>query len=355
MIAQAGNARVLLLVILTFPSSTSFSPSGQLNDLSKMALFSSTVSATSENFESRLCLPPRKLLVHWRGEDVEGYSMAFRRPEFLGALAGVTGIPLDEDAPINFQNALNYDGDTYMSEVKLKAFNEAMQWMTLSTSVTLDASSLSRETISLAVSRCALINTVYEVVAEGESYDELSINAIENGGFNDLMKSGENERDTWSLRVRQYGHQSDAKKERRYSERTRSYTMEKEVLLALKPMLLKFRGSVDLNDPDCKIYVFDGLSGSKVLARTMAQGPQNVSCKSVYEGHALVLTKQSDLLSTCQRCSFSPWPQRHGSVSPRHRWSRLPPSVCATLQAFRTGSEYSTPSLDPAPYFLRPP
>jgi hypothetical protein len=242
-----------------------------------MALFSSTVRSISENVGSRLSLPPRKLLVHWRGEDVEGYSMAFRRPEFLGALTGITGIPLDEDAPINFQNALNYNGETYMSEVKLKAFNEAMQWMSLSTDAALDARSFSRDAISLAASRCALINTVYEVVAEGASFDELSINAIESGGFDDMMKAGENERDTWALRVRQYGNEANAKKERRHSERTRSYTMEKEVLQALKPMLLKLRGKVDLNDPDCKIYVFDGLSGSKVLARTMAQGPQNVS------------------------------------------------------------------------------
>ena len=244
-----------------------------------MALFSRTVPVTTENVGRRLSLPPRKLLVHWRGEDVEGYSIAFRRPEFLGALSGTTGLPLDQNAPIHFQNALSYDGETYMPKIKLKAYNEAMQWMSLSSDDTLDARAFSREAISKAASRCALISSVYEVVAEGDSYDELSDNAIENGGFNDMMKAGENEHISWAVRVRQYGNKADAKKERRHSERTRSFTMEKEVLQGLKPMLLKFGGSVNLENPECKIYVFDGLIGSKVLARKMADGPQNVSCK----------------------------------------------------------------------------
>jgi len=239
----------------------------------------STMKTTEKPLQSkgRLESPPQKLLIHWRGEDVEGYSLEFRHPEFLGALSAVTNISFDgqNNSPIHFENALEYDGEAPMAEVKRIAFNQALQWLTFSDpSSGLDKSKFSLNALIAAASRCSLIHTVYEVVAEGTEYSELNDKAIENGGFQDCLRGGENEHHTWAVRVRHFGDKAGSKKEKRHSgKRTRSVNMEQEALLALKPMLLEFGGGVDLKNPDCKIYVFDGLMGKKVLARKIASGP----------------------------------------------------------------------------------
>ena len=66
--------------------------------------------------------------------------------------------------------------------------------------------------------------------------------------------------------------------------------MEKDALLGLKPMLLKFGGGVDLKHADCKLYVFDGLNGRKVLARKVAAGPrvsrEGRDCKSIWSSES---------------------------------------------------------------------
>jgi len=50
---------------------------------------------------------------------------------------------------------------------------------------------------------------------------------------------------------------------------------EKKALLApVEPLLLKFGGRVDLNNPDCFVYFFNGMnSKNTVLARRLAKGP----------------------------------------------------------------------------------
>ena len=245
----------------------------------KSRLFSGSIKTeTSLQTEAkRLKSPPEKLLVHWRGEDTVGYSLTFRHPEFRGALSAVTNQSFENSkSPIHFQNALEYDGEAFMDETKLIAFNQAMQWITLNddASDSFDRNDFSLEKFIATVSRCSLIHTLYEVVAEGDTYEELNDKALKNGRFQDVMRGGENENDSWAVRVRHFGDEAGTKKERRHGGRTRSVNMEQEALLALKPMLLKFGGRVDLRNPDCKIYVFDGMMGKKVLARKIASGPK---------------------------------------------------------------------------------
>ncbi|CAB9508807.1 tRNA methyltransferase 11 homolog (Saccharomyces cerevisiae) [Seminavis robusta] len=283
--------------------------------MSRSATIESTPTNTEHHVGDRLSLPPRKLLIHWRGEDVEGYSFAFRHPELLGALAAVTNNPLleshEDSSPIHFCNALNYNGESELPEVKLKAFNSAMQWVTHHGKAGLDGGGpwmISRNDIAVAASRCALIHTIYEVVAEGQSYSDLAVHAMENGGFEDMMTGGENQEDTWAVRVRHYGGEADSKKERRSGTRTRSCTMEKEALLALKPMLLKFGGGVDLKDPDCKINVFDGLDGTgsanKVLARKMGTGlPKLFSIAPATR--ICVTTTPLEPIAACSLCNIA--------------------------------------------------
>lgn len=220
----------------------------------------------------------KQLLVHWRGEDVEGYSLQFRHDEFRGALSAVVRDEArnsSEPFSLDFRNALNYSGTELTSDLKLKGYNQAMQYITVPKNIPVSA-------CIQAAERSSLIHALYEIVAESccdEGYDALSEIALENGCFDDMKRGGPNEDDTWCVRVRHYGKNLDGSKERRYGARARSLTMERQALQALKPVLLCFGGKVDLNEPDCKIYVFDGLytsrnnaGFSKVLTRRIATG-----------------------------------------------------------------------------------
>lgn len=217
--------------------------------------------------------PSGTLLIHWKGEGIEGYSMQFRHLEFHGALSAVLGREVSiQESDLIFTNALEYSGDAEMPKVKLLRFNQAMQYLHLDTA---DGATIPRRAFVAATERCSLVHAIYEVVAEGGNYSELSKIALLNGGFGDMVHGQENEKATWCVRVRHYGEFSDTKKERRYGERARSLSMEKEALTAMKPLLETFGGGVNLREPNTKIYVFDGLgNGRKVLARRMASGPQ---------------------------------------------------------------------------------
>lgn len=227
----------------------------------------------------RLDSPPEKLLVHWRGEDADGYSLTFRHPELLGALAAVTNQSFDnKKPPIHFQNGLDYTGEVYMHEKRRLAFNQSMQWISFNNDDDafdgFDRNDLTLEKFIAATSRCSLVHTLYEVVAEGDTYEELNDKALENGKFHDVMRGGENEKDSWAVRVRHFSTEPGTQKDRQFGGMRRSVNMEKEALLALKPMLLHFGGRVDLENPDCKVYVFNGMKGKKVLARQISSGPQ---------------------------------------------------------------------------------
>ena len=242
-------------------------------------LFSSTVEPEKAKISGneRLNKPIEKLLVHWRGEGDEGYSITFRHPEFLGALSAVTNQTFETGKPpIHFHNALKYDGEAFMHEKKLLAFNQSMQWISITDDDEafdgFDRSDLTLIKFVAAASRCSLVHTLYEVVADGVSYEELNDRALENGKFQDVLRGGENESYSWAVRVRHFSAEAGTKSQN--GGMRRSIDMEKEALLALKPMLLKFGGGVDLKKPDCKVYVFNGMKGKKVLARKIASGPQ---------------------------------------------------------------------------------
>jgi len=101
----------------------------------------------------------------------------------------------------------------------------------------------------------------------------------------DMQSGKENQNATWCVRVRHYGEISGTKKEKRHGERARSMASERVALKALTPLLLTFGGGVDLVNPDCKLYVFDGVrtlwgsssnnnNNNKILARRIAVGPR---------------------------------------------------------------------------------
>lgn len=214
----------------------------------------------------------RKLLIHWRGEGVEGYSLQFRHVEFRGALSAILNCGEVGGSSVDFINALNYTGTELTGDLKLNGYNQAMQYLDVPDNVPVSA-------CVQAVQRCSLIHAFYLVVAESPSfkgYDALSEVALHNNAFDDMRRGGPNAAHTWCVRVRHYGANEDASKERRYGARARSLTMERQALKALTPVLLTLGGKVDLDEPDCKIYIFDGLQRNqidvKVLARRVATG-----------------------------------------------------------------------------------
>ena len=211
------------------------------------------------------------LLVHWRGEDVEGYSLQFRHIEFRSALAAV--LKHDDSviiSGIQFENALNYTGNKLRSPLKINGYNKAMQYLFVPDTITLSS-------CIEAAKRCSLIHALYLTVAETDtrntitdSYDRLANIAVQNNAFADMQVGQVNANQTWSLRVRHYGlsdsngndddnETTPNSKDRRYGERTRSITLEQRALKALTPILCNLEGKVNLHNPDCKIYIFDGL------------------------------------------------------------------------------------------------
>ena len=276
-----------------------------------LSVAANDIDTTVDDFVMEDDLAARRFLIHWRGEKDLGYSKPFRHLEFENALAaelGYTGLStssasVSDDggnkvadlkkeigAVIHYTNALNYTGNEYMADMNVQHFNEAMQFVSFSIDEeSLSTSSVvSKESVIRAIERCSLIHAFYEIVASSEKLEDLSELAIQDGGFSDLYEGGANEKSTWSFRARMYSpslieeNNSTKGRGKRYSSRTRSMKIEKDGLQALKPLLIRFGGRVNLENPECKVYVFDGLEDKidgvpvpqKILARRIAAGPK---------------------------------------------------------------------------------
>lgn len=245
----------------------------------EMALSASVLDATTKISEKGN-FPSRELLIHWRGEKDVGYSKPFRQLEFTSSLLAELQASYQNETMLHFQNALNYDGQAAMADVSKEHFNEAMQYVSISEDVSTDIV-VTRDAIVSAVERSSLVHSCYEVIARAEHINDLAQLAMDDSGFADMYNGGSNEAFTWCFRARNYGEppssneDDTAGKEKRYSSSARSMKLEQEGLKALTDLLIKFGGKVDLLNPDCKVYIFDGLVGNeKVLARRIATGPR---------------------------------------------------------------------------------
>jgi hypothetical protein len=211
-----------------------------------------------------------------RGEIDIGYSKPFRQLEFLGALEAECNLSSDLSLSIGFANALDYTGEDVMPDIE--HFNEAMQYISFDP---IPGIEIQRDAVIKAAERCSLVHALYEVIAVADHVNELASLAIIDGAFDDMYKGGPNGNSTWCFRARNYRDlaASDIGKEKRYGASARSMTLEKDGLKALTDLLIRFGGKVNLLEPECKIYIFDGLEGTKkVLARVLAVGPKVRVC-----------------------------------------------------------------------------
>jgi len=173
------------------------------------------------------------------------------------------------------------------------------------------------EIYKVTIERCSLIRTSFQIVASGESYEQIATKALDDNSFNDIMEGGSNEHLTWSIRLRRYGpmqmveSKSNVKRSQqqaRYGKNVRSPLRdERKAILEMKELVQTFAGKVDLTDPQCRIYLLEGLrhcnvlSGDKddkLLARMVAKGPKT----SIYRPNTRICVTTTPL---CPLASFT--------------------------------------------------
>jgi len=231
--------------------------------------FSTLVDDATASSSAPLSSDSREKIVLWRGESAAGYSFQFRHQELSNSIAAAVGL---SDAPqLNYDGMLKYDGERELSERELKGIEGAMQFV-----ANADGTPISKDWLVKATERSSLIRECYEVIAKASTYEELAELALESGALDDVLSGGENEDATWRVRLRQYGSTSTNDKGRRYGKNVRSpIRAEKRAILSMAELFIRFKGKVDLIDPDCGLYLFEGAKeGQIVLARTIAKGPK---------------------------------------------------------------------------------
>mmetsp|Transcript_24041 Transcript_24041/g.50211 ORF Transcript_24041/g.50211 Transcript_24041/m.50211 type:complete len:579 (+) Transcript_24041:3-1739(+) len=273
--------------------------------------------------------------------DCEGCGSEERRANLdIGDIKRLDGTPVDgEVEPITLSQA--------------QAYESAMQYVTITLPtcsskslfhVEIDHEAFSSILIN-TIRRCSLIRTAFRIASEGETYDRLATCALKNGSFLDMIEGGSNEDCTWSLRLRRYGSGEAASstqdgdkikanncnnktakqrmKVARYGKNVRSPLKdEKDAILSMAHLVARFKGKVCLANPDCKIYLLEGLqnrltsrrgeenknatadnnsrgkTGTMFLARVIAQGPKT----SIYAPKTRICVTTTPL---CPLASFT--------------------------------------------------
>jgi hypothetical protein len=191
---------------------------------------------------------------------------------------------------------------------QVKAYESALQYVVIRNTTCDPFDSIFNQPAVLTnlirntVERCSLVRTMLHIVAQGNSYEETANDALKNGSFDDMMENGDNANATWSIRLRRYTSESisamgssltnstssgkNPQYQARYGKNVRSSLQdEKNAILRMSSLVELIQGRVNLKQPDCKIYVLDGLrycsssndteDKSKVLmARVIADGPK---------------------------------------------------------------------------------
>ena len=241
-------------------------------------------------------------LVLWRGEGTKGYSLQFRHLELNNAHVACRdhriGVELELDGSdgASQQMDLEFQGATPMVDEQDDLYG-AMQYVHFPTRIDTNENTrtcrgsdvdLDAEAFVNASKRSSLLREIYSVVSTGESFEELAAGALEsNDKMLSELRSNPDSDLSWCVRLRQYGEStitiasaststsaSESKGANRFGRSKRSsMKREKEAIIAMEPFLDKLHGRVQLKNPDCALYVFEGLNHvNKVLVRKLASG-----------------------------------------------------------------------------------
>jgi hypothetical protein len=178
-----------------------------------------------------------------------------------------------------FTNAFSYDpykridGQFLPPTVSLRQvemYNNALQYLDI-----LDAS-LSTESIKRATERCSLIHSTYIVLADASSFSILLDRSLQSKTFNDMIQS-DGSGATWRFRRHESSFVVDDDNPRFGKRGTRSLPKERAALARLEPLLAQLGGRVDLKNPECDIFLLEGLSSmtetsTKILSRRLSDG-----------------------------------------------------------------------------------
>jgi len=208
-------------------------------------------------------------IILWRGEKAHGNDFQFRHLEFTSALA--SRLELLNDETIGFSPALssNFTMAEEMDECERQAYENAMQYIS-------EPNVMSDEDLIKTVKRCSLIRSLFDIVAEGETYPELAKNAIASRKLHDMMENGSNSHASWRVRMRQYGEKAKLEKQKQYGRQMKSpMRSEREAINQMGELFDEFTGPVDLNNAEITLYLFEGLLGRrKVFAMLLTRGAE---------------------------------------------------------------------------------
>lgn len=311
-------------------------------------------------------------LVQWRGEGKSGYSEALRQLEFTSAfraeLVSTAALPPNSDEiQLRFWDALPHakptDGDRADADARARAEaasprarsadDSALQYVACvaTASVPQDRRDALDRAFRAAARRCALVRAVFRIAAAGASPRELAATAAGNGSFDDLMAGGRRADATWSVRLRRYGPgpagsvAGGTGARRRYGKNARSPLRgERAAIDAMGELLALLRGEIDLVEPQCGIYLMEGLrpcdsltnksdrhgddggESKLLLARVIARGPKT----SIYAPKTRICVTTTPLcpIASFALCNIAQLP-RHGNPAVLDPFA----GSCATLLA----------------------
>ncbi|KAL9187402.1 hypothetical protein ACHAXT_001505 [Thalassiosira profunda] len=340
-IARGGDSTASAFVRRRAARATPRKPSANNSDATSLCSTTSPdttdnkVASTEDGGEAATATEDADLqfpwIIQWRGEGTEGYSESLREWEFTSAFKAEVADQLEnhEDGPalspagldaflddiqFTFRDSLTYRGPVYdpantdedhlggepIPLAQVKTYDSAMQYASIRLPSGVreksDEATLAG-IIQRTVRRCSLVRTAFQIAAEGSSFEELANIALQNGVFGDIMKGGANEDATWAIRLRRYGPVEEggstdttrpknaSRRHARYGKNVRSPLRdEREAILSMKDLVMLFCGKVNLANPDCKIYLLEGLKGRSaesacvdgniLLARAIARGPK---------------------------------------------------------------------------------
>jgi len=236
--------------------------------------------------EKKMSKQPLQKIILWRGEKAHGNDLQFRHLEFTSALASRLPVELNANSKfeidLNFSPALSSNftmAEEMVDEDERQAYENAMQYISAldNTNVEKYASNLLfDEDLIKTVQRCSLVRSLYEIVAEGETYPELAKNALASGNLHDMMNTGRSSDASWRVRLRQYGNTARLEKRKQYGRQMKSpVKSEREAIHQMGELFDEFTGPVDLNNAEITLYLFEGLLGrEKVLARLLTRGAE---------------------------------------------------------------------------------